>query len=358
MKRALLGLLALTLLAAGPASDTPTTQEAAPPPSMDRTLSNTRGYAAKVIASCSPTGKDLITRDQSVQRSWSFTRYDNAGLLRNWSVDVGPPVDPMAYIRGTRPIDVLLEIPTAIHEIGRGHAYRSAFGAAQSANVKVQEGQEFRNYYLGSDRSVLVQVGAAPPASQAAGSVPEALRLPRYNILSNPPEGASTEKRGAYGLLDELVGYNLRARVAMDVLLCGWEDSNLTPTMWLDLITAVDSALLAREEMSVYLLSYLNVVKQSSPDAYAAFLANKPFVTTALEADKRLGVVQGEFEPALAALFKRLDERGVSADVKKDKYGIGGTWRKRFSAQQTAAREALGAAPLAAIRGELVAAGQ
>lgn len=356
MKRVLLGVVALSMMGAEPASDSSRPTEAAAAPAMDHALANPKGYAAKLIASCSATGKDLITRDIGVQRAWTFTRYDNAGMLRTWSVDVGPPIDPMAYIKGNRPIDVLLAVPTAMHEIGRGHAYRSAFAALQAANIKTDETREYRNFYLGPDLSILVEVSPAFPASQVASAVPEALRLPRYNILTNADPRSASEKRGAYGLLDELVSYNLHARAAMDVLLCGWEDAGLTPAMWLDLVTNAESALLAREEVNVYLLTYLSVAKERSPEVYAAFLANKPFVTTWLEADKRLAALQAEFEPALVAQLERIDKSGVSADVKKDKIGIGGTWRGRFTKQQTAAREALATGSLAAVRAELEAA--
>ena len=325
----------------------------APAPSFDKIQSNPRNYAMKLLATCSPTSLDLVTRNASAQQSWTFSRYDDGGLVRKWTVNLGPPFDLMTFITGNRAIDILLGLPSAVHEIGHGFAHHLGLAAMDKAGQTPREDGDYRLFYVTPTRQVLVTLAPTFPSSTIASTIPEKLRLPRYQYVSNTDPQHGVEVNGIYGLLDEYVSYALDARASMDLLFCGWEGSGLSPDNWHDLIHNAETDLLTHEELGYYLLQYLNYAQQNRPEVYAALMADRGFVDSFLAVDAQFTSLQAEYDAALPELFTRLNDNGFKAELREDRFGINGVWRGRYNKQKALAKETLAASPYVELREKL-----
>lgn len=333
-------LVAMTLAKKPPAKVEEPAPEPPPPPPIERTLENPKSYAIKMLATCTPTGKDLVGRNQAAPNEYVYSLYGSGGLAVGQTIDVGAPEDFMKPIQGNRPIDILKGLPVGVFEVSRSYAYRTGYQALQDSGAKVSFDKEYRNLYLGSDRQILVVQGPTFNTRSVASRIPPEMRFGRFRFLDgSDPKGG---EEGIYGLVDRLVGTTIEARVAVDLLNCGWEDAGLSASNWLDLFSSVENALFAAQEMRYYVLEYLRYAKDNQTAIYQATLENKALMQAIVEANQRAMALEVEYAQKSQALATKLTEKGTPTEFGEKAVRIGEDGRNRYSDQRARLMTALG----------------
>lgn len=335
------GLLVATTLAKKPSlTDQPAAEPAPAPVSpIERKLDNPKGYAIKMLATCTPTGKDLVGRNQVAPNEYTYSLYGSGGLAVGQSMNVGPPEDFMKAVQGDRPIDILKTLPIGVFEVARSYAHRTGYQALQDAGGTVSFDKTYRNLYLGMDKQILVTDGLRFSTRAIGPSIPNELRFGRWRFVD---EQQGSEE-GIYGLVDRLVGTSVEARVSVDLLNCGWEDAGLSVGNWLDLFSSVETSLFAAQEMRFYVLSYLRFAKDNEATVYQAALDNKPLMQAIAEVHQRTMALEVEYAQKAQALTAKLTEKGMNATFSEQSIRIGEDGRNRYTDQRTRVSAALAA---------------
>ncbi len=337
------GLLVAMTLAKKPAK----TEEVAPAPEappaspIERTLENPKSYAIKMLATCTPTGKDLVGRNQAAPNEYMYSLYGSGGLAVGQSINVGAPEDIMKHVQGNRPIDILKTLPVAVFEVARSYAHRTGYQALQDAGGKVNFDRTYRNLYLGIDKQILVTDGPRFSTRAIMTSIPTELRFGRFRFVEGSDSSGGEE--GIYGLVDRLVGTSLEARVAVDLLNCGWEDAGLSTANWLDLFSGVETSLFAAQEMRYYTLEYLRYAKDGEAAVYQAALENKPLMQAIVEVHQRTMALEVEYAQKAQAIAAKITAKGTPTELTEKSIRIGEDGRNRYSDQRARVGAALAA---------------
>lgn len=327
------GLLVAMTLAKKPSKVTIAEEpEAPPPPAIERTLENPKNYAIKLLATCTPTGKDLVGRNQAAPNEYVYSLYGSGGLAVGQSISVGAPEDFMKTIQGNRPIDILKGLPVGVFEVARSFAHRTGYQALQDQGGKVSFDKTYRNLYLGPDKQILVTFGPRISTRAMAQTIPVDMRFSRFRFVDG--SDASGGEEGLYGLVDRMVATNMEARVAIDLLNCGWEDAGLSPSHWLDLFGGVETALFATQELRYYALQYLHYAKDNQAEIYQSSLDNKPLLQAIVEVDARAAALEAEYAEKGAALLGRMAAKGTMAEMSEKAIRIGEDGRNRYVDQR------------------------
>ena len=305
---------------------------AAPVPPIERALNDPLTYAKKLIATCTPTGKDLVGRDQSTSNEYMFSLYGSGGLAVGQAIQVGPPEDFMKNVKGNRPIDILVGLPVGLFEVARTYAHRSAYEALQAAGAKVALDKTYRNFYFGPEKQLVVTYGTTFSTREMAMTVPNELRFGRYRFVDGGDGSGGAE--GIYGLVDRSVATLTEARVAMDLLNCGWEDGSLTPAHWLPLFSDVETALFATLEMEYYSMQFLRFAKSAHSENFQATLENKALMQAMVEVDNRAKALQTEWEEKGSALVGRITAKGLASEWSAKSIRIGDQGMGRYVEQR------------------------
>lgn len=331
--RFITGLLVALTLSKKPTTTTEQPAAEAPPASpIERTLENPKSYAIKMLAACTPTGKDLVGRDQAAPNEYNYSLYGSGGLAVGQSIDVGAPGDFMKPIQGNRPIDILKGLPQGASEVARTYAHRTGYQALQDSGAKVAFDKNYRNLYLGMDLQILVTDGPHFSTRQIVQGIPIDMHMGRFRFVDGSDGTGGQE--GIYGLVDRLVGTEIEARVAVDVLNCGWVDAGLSAGNWLDLYSSAETALFATREMRYYVLQYLRYAKDQEGSVFQSALDNKPLMRAIAEADARADALQIEYEQKGAALAEAINAKGLQASFGDTAVRVGDDGRNRYTDQR------------------------
>lgn len=329
------GILLVAALAKKPPAKEatpPAEPAAAPVPPIERTLADPLTYAKKLLSSCTPTGKDLVGRDQSTPPEYMFSLYGSGGLAVGQAIAVGPPEDFMKNVKGNRPIDVLVGLPVGVFEVARTYAHRSAYQALQDAGAKVALDKTYRNFYFAPDKQIVVTYGTTFSTREMAMTVPNELRYGRYRFVDGGDGAGGAE--GIYGLVDRSVATLMEARVAIDLLNCGWESGGLTAAHWLPLFSDAETALFATVEMQYYTAQFLRFAKSAHSENYQATLDNKALMQAMVETNTRAAALQAEYEEKAAALLGRISAGGLPAEWGPKSIRIGDQGMGRYVEQR------------------------
>ena len=345
------GLLAATVIAKRPSKEEKAAEPAAEappapePPAIEKPLSNPRNYAIKLLGTCTATGKDLVGRDQATPSEYTYSLYGKGGLAVGQAISVGPPEDFMKYIPGNRPIDVLKLLPVGALEVARTYAHRSSYQALDAAKMQVTFDKTYRNFYLGVDRQILVTDGPTFTTREMANQIPAELRFGRFRFVDGS-EGATGQEDGIYGLMDRAVGSLVEARVALDLLNCGWVDAGLAPSHWLDLYAGVATGIFATYELRYYMMQYLAWGEEYHRDVMGAIWGNKPLWQTWAEIDTRLAAVEADYATIGGGLLAQIAAKGTVAEWNERQIRIGEDGRGRYADQKERLRIVMGLPPL------------
>lgn len=340
------GLLVAMTLAKKPAKTEEVAAEAdaPPPPPIERTLENPKNYAIKMLATCTPTGKDLVGRNQAAPNEYNYSLYGSGGLAVGQSINVGEPEDIMKHVQGNRPIDILRTLPIAVNEVSRSYAHRTGYQALQDQGGKVDFNRTYRNLYLGIDKQILVTDGPRFSTRAITMSIPAELHFGRFRFVDGSDSKGGEE--GIYGLADRMVGTLNEARVAVDLLNCGWEDAGLSAANWLDLFSGVETSLFAAQEMRFYVLEYLRFAKDNEASVYNSMLENKPLMQTIVEVNSRSMALEVEYAQKSQALVEKIKAKGMNAEFGTNAVRIGDDGRNRYTDQRARLGQALSAPAL------------
>lgn len=329
------GILLVAALAKKPAAkeEAPSTEPAAAEvPPIERALGDPLTYAKKLLSTCTPTGKDLVGRDQSTSPEYMFSLYGSGGLAVGQSVSLGPPEDFMKNVRGNRPIDILVGLPVGLFEVARTYAHRSSYEAMQAAGATIALDKTYRNFYFAPDKQIVVTYGTTFSTREMAMTVPNELRYGRYRFVDGGDGKGGAE--GIYGLVDRSVATLMEARVAIDLLNCGWEDGGLTAAHWLPLFSDAETALFATREMQYYTMQFMRFAKSAHAENYQATLDNKALMASILEINSRADALQTEYEEKGAALVGRITAKGLPSEWGPKSIRIGEQGMGRYVEQR------------------------
>ena len=329
------GILLVAALAKKPAAkeETPTTAPAAVEvPPIERALNDPLNYAKKLLSTCTPTGRDLVGRDQATAPEYLFSLYGSGGLAVGQAIQVGPPEDFMKNVKGNRPIDILVGLPVGLFEVARTYAHRSAYEAMQTSGAKFTLDKTYRNFYFAPDKQVVVTYGTTFSTREMAMTVPNELRYGRYRFVDGGDGVGGAE--GIYGLVDRSIATLMEARVAIDLLNCGWEDGGLTSAHWLPLFSDAETALFATREMQYYTMQFLRFAKSAHADNYQTTLDNKALMASLVEFNSRADALQAEYEEKGAALVGRITAKGLASEWGPKSIKIGEQGMGRYVEQR------------------------
>lgn len=334
--------LGLSGVAAAGKADKKAEAEPAPapePPAMERTLSSTSSYARKVLQTCSPEGVDLIGREVAITPEQSFRTFGAGGLDLDKQVNVGPPADPSAAIKGERPIDVLLGLPSGLRASAMSYAFRSPYQALRAQGSDLSFATAWRNLYLGPEKQLLLAYTPVFSASVLAATTPTEQRGPRYGVLSSDGRGGGAPE-GIYAIAGALAASAMEARVAVDLLSCGWENTGMSSAQWLDLFTSVEGALLAREELRLYALRYLAMAHSADAEVYTALVKNPSLLQALQGSDARYAAIEDDYVKRANGVIEALKAQGIDGAFSDNDVRVGEQIRRRFTEKRAGLRAA------------------
>lgn len=310
------------------------------PPVMERTLTSVGSYARKLLQTCSPEAVDLISREVAITPEQSFRTFGAGGLDLDKQVNVGDPADPTTPIKGERPIDVLVGLPAGLRASAMSYAFRSPYQALRAQGSDLSFATAWRNLYLGPQKQVLLAYTPVFSAAVLAATTPSEQRGPRYGVLSSDGRGGGAPE-GIYAIAGALAASAMEARVAVDLLSCGWENTGMSSAQWLDLFTSVESALLAREELRLYALRYLAVAHTQDAEVYTALLKNPSLVEALREGDARYAAIEEDYARRAAGVIEALKAQGVDGAFGENDVRVGEQVRRRFTEKRAGLRAAM-----------------
>lgn len=288
----LVGLLLLIVLGAS-----------LPTLSIDR-----RTFALDVLRRYAPDGYEVIERYE--QTPWSYS-------LPGRSITMSKG-DFMAFVRGEQPMDIVENLPTAVHEGCHNYSRKMVWYMLQAQR---QPWRDSIALPIKKGEVLLITVTQTFPAARAADRIPASLRDFRFKTYVSPSNpNQTTQQMGVYGLLDEFNAYQNGARTAADLL--GWYERE-TPRSgeaWLKHFQAFEGTYAARGQFKLFILAWLAEARERHKDIYRNFLANREAVRAFLRIDQEFEAIIRRYNAARPGLYARLRARGLQ--VTEDERGI------------------------------------
>lgn len=214
-------------------------------------------------------------------------------------------------------IDVITEaLDTAVHE--QCHANTRCGKVIRKGNIYLSE-----QIYIGNKKNIEIQGTKIYESNEMAESVPEKLRLDRYDIyVGSLSDNVGANVYGVYGLLDEFTSYNWGMNNTVS-LFPYFQEFPVTMNTWKEYIHSGSSNRLAYGEFKYFILHYLYYAQENYPGVYNEIINNREFAKAYVTIENIFSNNIIEFEKGLKEIVKKGDfkeSKSLKKHVEKGYY--------------------------------------
>lgn len=220
-------------------------------------------FAAAVLAQFAPASWAVVTRYEG--SPWEFHLPERSIKMQ--------PTDFMRFVRGQTEVDIVSELPTAVHETCHDYSRKMVWAWLSKRNLPWCDGMVLP---IGPQEEVFVPFTPTFPSARFADRIPTALRDLRFDVyvVSKTPD-QTTQKLGVYGLLDEFNAYQCGTRTAVDLLAWTRSRGPGTDAAWAQGLQIVEGTYTAHAQLKLFVLAWLTHAQTADPKAYHGFMTNR-----------------------------------------------------------------------------------
>lgn len=198
-------------------------------------------------------------------------------------------------------IDAITEaLDTAVHE--QCHVNTRCGKVIRKGNIYLSE-----QIYIGNKKNIEIQGTKIYESNEMAESVPEKLRLDRYDIyVGSLSDNVGANVYGVYGLLNEFTSYNWGMNNTVS-LFPYFQEFPVTMNTWKEYIHSGSSNRLAYGEFKYFILHYLYYAQENYPGVYNEIINNREFAKAYVTIENIFSNNIIEFEKGLKEIVKKGD---------------------------------------------------
>jgi hypothetical protein len=263
----------------------------------------------------------------------------------NMTISTSPPSDFMIYSQRYKPMDILSDISTVVHE--SCHMYQS-----QKTNViLVEKGIQldfdidYTVYFIDQHEEYLVKHSRTFPSVKMAGEIPKTLQSFRYGTyIKTNQSSLGTQQNGVYGIMEEWSAYyNGFKTTVLNYPEYASMSKNGDMDGYFNFLSDAGSIRMAYPEFKYYTLQYLEYARRKEKAIYDQVLANEDFKIAFQAIDKAYADMMEQFQKRKEAIKELAKSKGLDFRESEEYTMIGnkgvGSFNKEYVGYELALSE-------------------